>query len=183
MNEKQKESVNITTLKAGDSVLIDTCSLIESAQRCSFLLSEIKCFVVQQAIRELTRLGKKDPNIKELTCKVPASILDETNEMRVEAIKFYRQYGLLWGLSYVDCLYIAAAKLNNIPLMSSDQAVIKVARKVGVNIIPMYINQKKGKKTVSVIISETVCNNVSFKDSVKMVAEEGFSDNIEVIAE
>lgn len=178
MNEKLKESTSIIPFKAGDSVLIDTCSIIESFQRYSFLLSKIKCFVISQAIKELTRVGKKEPKVKGLIRKFSANIIEETDEMKVEAVKLYRRYGLLWGLSYVDCLYLAAAKLNNISLMSCDRALIKVAEKEGVNVIPMHINQKKRKRIISVIVSESICSNVSFIDST----EEKLNSNIEVVA-
>jgi len=152
-----RERNHIVSLNAGERILVDTCSLIEG-NRYKSIFSKVTCLVLPQTYRELSRVVAKR---RELCCNmstISAETIEESYEVQIEARRLYRKYGLLWGLSYVDCLYIASAKIGDVPLMSCDRALLKVAEKEGVRIIPMHLH---GKQMISIVISKVTCENVA----------------------
>jgi predicted nucleic acid-binding protein len=166
----KKESM---TLHTGDTILIDTCSLIEG-DRYKFLFSNLKCLSTAETYKELSRVAAEKLRKHKTISNISIKIVKETPDVRNEAKKLYRRYGLVWGVSYVDCVNLAQAKVNKEPLMTCDRALIKVAEKEGVKVVPMLLN---GKNRISIIISKTVCENVSSKYSLPVTKLEESKTN------
>jgi predicted nucleic acid-binding protein len=148
---------NNIILNTGEVILVDTCSLIEG-DKYEFLLSNLKCLSTEEAYKELLRVANK-----KLT-NISVEIVEESPDIKNEAKKLYRRYGLVWGVSYVDCLNLAWAKLNGKPLMTCDRALLKVAQKEGVKTVPML---SRGKQRISIVFSKIACENVSFMHPTK----------------
>lgn len=172
-------------LKREDTILVDTCSLIElmNWSSCKFVFSHVRCLILPETYKELFNVAPKELKLLKSLNNISFETLEITTEIRHKAKELYKQYGLIKGLSYVDCLYLASAKINNIPLMSCDRILLKVAEKEGVRTIPMFLHERLSKQTISIVISKVTCGNVSFKDSAEMVTEGEIADNTEVIAE
>jgi len=149
------------TLDAGESIVVDTCSIIEGSNY-KFLFSNLKCLATTGTYEELLRVENKKLN-KKLN-DICFEIVKDNPEVRRQAKKLYEKYGLILGVSFVDCLNLAWAKLNNRPLMTCDRALLKVAQKEGVKTVPML---SRGKQRISIILSKTVCENVGFIYPIK----------------
>jgi len=156
MAEDTKLGNNII-LNTGETILVDTCSLIDG-DKYKLLLSNLRCLSTEETYKELLRVATK-----KLT-NISVEIVKESSNIKSEAKKLYRRYGLVWGVSYVDCLNLAWAKLNNRPLMTCDRALLKVAQKEGVKTVQML---SCGKQRISIILSKTVCENVGFIYPIK----------------
>jgi hypothetical protein len=147
-----------TTVNAGEAIIVDTCSII-NGEKFEFLFSRLNCLATKETFKEFLRVTKKKLNN---SC---FKILEDNTEVKKEAKRLYLKYGLVWGVSYVDCLNLAWAKINGKPLMTCDRALLKVAQKEGVEIIPML---PYGRQKISVVLSKTICENVSFKESTHL---------------
>lgn len=163
------------TLNAGDTVLVDTCSLIEGKIYIWKNFSNIK--VLPQTFKELSKIIAKKSKLSKLD--ISTKTLEVTVEIETKARRFYRKYGLVWGLSYVDCLYLAAAKFFGIPLMSCDRALLKASEKEGVKTIPMYLSGRGNKQTLSIVLSKVTCENVSFLPQQKKIESDPVSKKTE----
>jgi rRNA-processing protein FCF1/uncharacterized C2H2 Zn-finger protein len=161
--------------KKGESsnsgVLVDTCCLLNIVVHkqiiplLSSLRKKAKLFVISKTYGELARIISRNPQkfngnyqgFRNLLNKgIKIEKIDECKpEIVLEAKKLYKRYGLIWELSYVDCLYIATAKVYKLKLMSSDRTLLEVAEREGVNVIPMYEKEFRGKRVISLVISST----------------------------
>jgi predicted nucleic acid-binding protein len=171
MNEKKNRTT--ITLTQNDEIVVDTCSLIEG-NRYPSMFQKLKCFIVPQAHRELASVLRKKLNLAFTPNSIDTKTLEITPEIATEAKKLYDKYGLMWGVSRIDCLFLASAKINKVPLMTCDRALLNVAKKEDVKVIPMFLHGKQG---ISIIISKTVCENVSFKDLIPKTKLEDKADD------
>jgi predicted nucleic acid-binding protein len=63
---------------------------------------------------------------------LPHEVLPRTLDIAIEAMKTYSQFGGSRRLHYFDSFHVATAKLNELPLVTSDRHLLENSTKFGI---------------------------------------------------
>jgi predicted nucleic acid-binding protein len=69
--------------------------------------------------------------------KIPYEVLPTSIEAAVEAMRLYSRYGGAKRLHYFDSFHVAAAKLHELPLVTSDRFILQNSRRLQVTAIDL----------------------------------------------